>query len=523
MKRKFTLGFLLPVILSVTAMAQKPDSGLVLHYSALTPGQDLSGYDNHGEWHSIETGAGIPGVAAKSMSFDGSSSNIRVSPSPALAGCKSITVAVWFNPHAFPSSTSRSSIIHQWFPDQYASWELAFFFDAIQFVLTDGKTRKGISAAGFLQKNTWHHIAGVFDFDKQEMRLYLNGLLKDKQKKELAPVISPHAPLYIGGQNFNGQVSHLFPCELEDFRIYNRALAESEVRALTEGFVFPKPEAVFQKIEQLEAGRYIISSVDADLKYAGIREIVQITPGEPFWKKSWFVACSIAAAFLISFGIAALYYHFRQQEQAFEFEKRQLLERERYRVARQMHDDIGSGLSAINLLTEIALNKSKDPQLAAEIERIAAAAREVNGRIQDIIWAISTQNDTIGGLQEHLQRLATDMLAPAGILIHLQHSTDMQDTPVSSARRRALFLAFKEALHNIVKHAHATQVSLQFEPQGRQLCVRLCDNGCGFDPATTGDRGNGLMNMQRRMEEVGGKFHIRSGASGTTVDFILTF
>lgn len=523
MKGKITLGLLVPAFLSVTAMAQKPDSGLVLHYSALAPGQDLSGHNNHGEWHSIQTGSGIPGVAARSMSFDGSSSYIRVNTSPALAGCKSITVAVWFKPHTFPTSNSRAPIIHQWFPDRYASWELTFFFDEVLFALTDGEIRKGVFSTGFLQKNTWHHVAGVFDFDKQEMRLYLNGLLYKTQQTELASVISPKAPLYIGGQNFNGQVSHLFQCELEDLRIYNRALADDEVQALTKNFVFSKPEAAFQKIERLEAGRYIISPVDAGLQYSEVREIVQISAGEPFWKKSWFVAGSIAVAFLLSFGIAALYYHFRQQEQAFEFDKRQLLERERYRVARQMHDDIGSGLSAINLLTEIALNKSKDPQLATEIERIAIAAREVNGRIQDIIWAISAQNDTIGGLQEHLQRVATDMLAPAGILLHLQPSEDLHDTPVSGARRRALFLAFKEALHNIVKHAQATRVSLQFEPQGRQLCVRLCDDGCGFDPAATGDRGNGLMNMRRRMEEAGGKFHINSGVSGTTVDLILPF
>lgn len=521
MKRKMASGLVLTVLLSLAARAQTPETGLVLHYSARSPGRDLSGHGHHGEWHSIEMGGGIPGVAARSMAFDGSKSHIRANTSPALTDCKSISIAVWFNPHAFPSSTSRAPIIHQWFPDRYASWELTFFFDAVLFVLTDGDTRRGVSATGFLQKNTWYHVAGVFDFDKQEMRLYLNGLLHDKQKKAMAPVISPEAPLYIGGQNFNGEVSHLFQCELEDLRIYNRAISGDEIQALTENYVFPKPDAAFQQIKKLDAGRYIVSPVDGYLKYAAPREIVQIVEGDPLWEKPWFLAGSVAMAFLLSFGIAALYYRRQQQEQAFEFEKRQMLERERYSVARQMHDDIGSGLSAINLLTEIALNKSKDPQLAEEIERIAAAAREVNSRIQDIIWAIGSQNDTIGGLLDHLQRVANELLAPAGILLHLDRPAGLHALPVPGAQRRALFLAFKEALHNIVKHAVATQVDFHFEIGNRQLHVRLHDNGHGFDPAATGDRGNGLMNMRRRMEDAEGQFYIHSGDAGTTVHFIL--
>jgi signal transduction histidine kinase len=523
MKTRILYWFFLHFLLVSTSWAQAPERGLVLHYSARAPGQDLSGHQNHGEWHSIGIDAGIPGVSEHSMAFDGSASYIRVPPSASLIGCRSISIAAWFSTQSFPSSTGRSFIVSQWFPEKSASMGLIFFWDALSFYLTDGDVVSGVPMQQFLTKNTWYHLAGVYDAEAREVRLYLNGMLREVRPMGIKPFLSPGADLYVGVQNFNGQISNRFPGNLEDLRIYDRPISGDEVRMLTKNFVFPKPEAAFARLAQLDAGRYILTPVGSSLQYAGTRQIVQISAEEPFWKKPWFIGGSIAAAFLFSFGFTAFYFHQRQQEQAYEFEKMQLLERERFRIARQMHDDIGSGLSAINLLTEIALNKSSNPQLAAEIGRIAATAREVNGRIQDIIWTIGAQNDTLGGLLDHLQSVANELLAPAGILLERNLPSNLPAISLPGPQRRALFLAFKEAIHNVVKHSKATQTSLNLTCGNRQLFVRIQDNGLGFDPASAGGHGNGLVNMRRRMEEAGGQFDIHSTGSGTLVEFILPF
>lgn len=523
MKTRILHWLFLHFLLASTTWAQAPGTGLILHYSARAPGEDLSGHQNHGEWHSIGIGAGISGISEHSMAFDGSASYIRVPPSPSLTGCRSISIAAWFNTQSFPSSTGRSFIVSEWFPEKSASVGLVFFWDALSFYLTDGDVVSGVTMEQFLTKNTWYHLAGVYDAEIGEICLYFNGMLRETRRMNINPFLSPGADLYVGVQNFNSQISNRFPGNLEDLRIYHRPLSGDEVRMLTKNFVFPRSEAAFARLEQLEAGRYILTPVDSSLHYAGARQIVQIAAGEPFWKKPWFIGGSIAAAFLFSFGFAALYFHLRQQEQVYEFEKRQLLERERFRIARQMHDDIGSGLSAINLLTEIALNKSSNPQLADEIGRIAATAREVNGRIQDIIWTIGAQNDTLGGLLDHLQSVANELLAPAGILLERNVPSNLPAISLSGPQRRALFLTFKEAIHNVVKHSKATQVDLSFAFGNRQLFVRIQDNGLGFDPASAGGQGNGLVNMRRRMEEAGGQFDIHSTDSGTLVKFILPF
>lgn len=523
MKTRILHWLFLHFLLASTTWAQAPGTGLILHYSARAPGEDLSGHQNHGEWHSIGIGAGISGISEHSMAFDGSASYIRVPPSPSLTGCRSISIAAWFNTQSFPSSTGRSFIVSEWFPEKSASVGLVFFWDALSFYLTDGDVVSGVTMEQFLTKNTWYHLAGVYDAEIGEICLYFNGMLRETRRMNINPFLSPGADLYVGVQNFNSQISNRFPGNLEDLRIYHRPLSGDEVRMLTKNFVFPRPEAAFARLEQLEAGRYILTPVDSSLHYAGARQIVQIAAREPLWKKPWFIGGSIAAAFLLSFGFAAIFFHQRQQDQAYEFEKRQLLERERFRIARQMHDDIGSGLSAINLLTEIALNKSSNPQLATEIERIADTAREVNGRIQDIIWTIGAQNDTLGGLLDHLQSVADELLAPAGIILERNVPATLPVISLSGSQRRALFLAFKEALHNVVKHAKATKVNLNFVCGSRQLHVRIQDNGPGFDLSSIGDHGNGLLNMRRRMEETGGRFDIRSGKAGTLVEFILPF
>ena len=244
---------------------------------------------------------------------------------------------------------------------------------------------------------------------------------------------------------------------------------------------------------------------------------------EPVWKKAWFILLIVGAAAAFSLLGAWYVYRQRQLERALEFEKIRTLEAERFRIAREMHEDIGTGLNALRLLTDMALHKNLDPALAAEIEYIAASGQKVSDRIREIVWTIDMRHDTLEHLIIYFQQYATDYFHHTGVELHLVLPPRLPVALLPGNTRRMLFLAYKEALHNIVKHAHATRVNITFAVAGRQLTIRIRDNGRGFDPATVGDGGNGLFNMRQRLADIGGKFDIATGEKGTALVFVLSW
>jgi signal transduction histidine kinase len=208
-------------------------------------------------------------------------------------------------------------------------------------------------------------------------------------------------------------------------------------------------------------------------------------------------------------------------------ERQRAVELERSRIARDIHDDLGSHLTRITMLSESARGQLDQPAEArAGLVHIYDTAREMTRAMDEIVWAVNPRHDTVEGLANYLEKFALDFLGAAGIRCRLDFPEQFPRGPLTSEVRHNLFLAFKEALHNVVKHAGAPEafIELRIGPETLELAVK--DDGRGFQPGDLNpgqDRlsgGNGLENMRRRLDTVGGTCEIHSAhGQGTQVVF----
>ena len=204
-------------------------------------------------------------------------------------------------------------------------------------------------------------------------------------------------------------------------------------------------------------------------------------------------------------------------------EQQHAVERDRARIAKDIHDDVGAGLTQITLLTELA--RREPAQAEANLGRITDAARRLTKAMDEIVWAVDPQHDTLAGLMDYVSAYAEDFLLVADIRCRMDLPMTLPVLRVEAELRYNLFLALKEALNNVVKHSKATEVWLRLKLDGNQLTLVIEDNGQGLNVAgaTDADRrrsGYGLGNLSRRIESVGGRCQIFSECGrGTRVEF----
>jgi two-component system, NarL family, sensor kinase len=195
-------------------------------------------------------------------------------------------------------------------------------------------------------------------------------------------------------------------------------------------------------------------------------------------------------------------------------EKMQAREEERDRIGREMHDDIGSALTTILYLSDDLKTKSKDSD-SNIAEKISSTASSIVDNMNEIIWSMNREYDTLDDLIAYTRQHVVEFLQNHSLKYDFDVPESIPAIPISGEQRRNIFLVIKECLHNIVKHSGATEVNISFcFKEGLQACIH--DNGKGFE-TTSGRRfGNGLKNMQQRMESIGGNLEI-DNKSGTTV------
>jgi signal transduction histidine kinase/ligand-binding sensor domain-containing protein len=250
-----------------------------------------------------------------------------------------------------------------------------------------------------------------------------------------------------------------------------------------------------------------------------------------FWQTWWFRALAgLSAAALLS-GSALLVTRRRLRRKLERLERERAIERERTRIAKDIHDDLGASLTRISMLGQSARGElTNSPEAEAKVDQICSTARELTRTMDEIVWAVNPQHDSLDSLANYLGKFAQDYVRSAGIRSRLSMPEELPPWPLTAEVRHNLFLAFKEALHNAVKHSGASEVrvALTLAAGGFVLAVR--DNGRGFarDQAQGGgspdsDRingGHGLVNMKLRLEEIHGRCEIQSAPqSGTVVRF----
>ncbi|MBC7915437.1 MAG: hypothetical protein H7Y07_15100, partial [Pyrinomonadaceae bacterium] len=252
----------------------------------------------------------------------------------------------------------------------------------------------------------------------------------------------------------------------------------------------------------LPAGNYtfMVKSVNSEgLESADITKLpIQIKPA--FWQTWWFTL-------LISLIISGLIYLAYKQRLNQIVEVQQIRER----VARDLHDDMGSTLSTINILSEMAKIKIKTNVESAEdyIAKISDNSIRMMEAMDDIVWSIKPSNDSIQKITARMREFAAGILEPKNIDYSFDLDENVKEITLDMEARRDLFLIFKESLNNLAKYSGATKAMISFYQKDKILVLKIEDNGRGFLVEEMPD-GNGLINMKKRSDKLKGKFTIHS-------------
>lgn len=186
-----------------------------------------------------------------------------------------------------------------------------------------------------------------------------------------------------------------------------------------------------------------------------------------------------------------------------------LVQVERDRIARDIHDDLGSKLTQLLLTGEMAQIEAA-PSPGTPISQMCDGARNILSTIDEVIWIVNSRHDNLDDFVIYICKYAESFLASSSIRCRFDVPHDLPATRLSQLGRRNLFLAVKEALNNTAKHSGAAELTVRIELTGPRLNVVVADNGCGFDFARAGQERNGLTNMKLRMAEIGGDCQIAS-------------
>jgi signal transduction histidine kinase/ligand-binding sensor domain-containing protein len=249
---------------------------------------------------------------------------------------------------------------------------------------------------------------------------------------------------------------------------------------------------------------------------------------QPFFYQTWWFKTFAGVAVVggISLAVRRAVTRKYRRELAL-LQQQHAIERDRARIAKDIHDDIGAGLTQITLLTELA--RREPEQLSAHLERISGSARLLTRAMDEIVWAVDPQHDTFSGLMDYISAFAEDFLRTAGIRCRMDVPLALPAMRVDAELRYNLFLALKEAINNVVKHAKATEVWLRLRIKPGAFTLAVEDNGQGM-PAAGGNgaagvgggriaSGSGLVNLEKRLAAIGGRCEIHSTAGqGTRVE-----
>lgn len=272
--------------------------------------------------------------------------------------------------------------------------------------------------------------------------------------------------------------------------------------------------------------RFLVRALNAQGAVSENPAIVSFKILPPIWLRWWFI---LLAAIVIA---SAVYVFTRNRHQRIRavYETQEALrrgreerfvelERVRRRIATDLHDDIGSSLTQISILSEVVRHRTdpNDSQLSAPLSMIAGASRELVDSMSDIVWAINPQKDHLNDLTQRMRRFASDVLTTRNIAFEFSEPDEEDDVPLGANIRREVFLIFKESVNNLVRHSACAEVKIDFQIAGGALRLNVWDDGKGFDISQNFD-GHGLSSMRQRAEGIGGQLEIISpSGEGTTI------
>jgi signal transduction histidine kinase len=356
-------------------------------------------------------------------------------------------------------------------------------------------------------------------------RVFLDGLVVDGRAVEIPQTASSGSPVILapGIHQVDFEFSAL-SWPMPEFVRFRYCLEGADERWI---------DAVRERAAHyngLKAGNYVfrVTGVSRDGVWSAAPACVAVQIKPFFWQTWWFETC-VVCLLAGGVGIAVLVTARRRHRRRIEtLERLRALEQERVRIAQDIHDDLGASLTQIALLSELARGELQKPEAARDyLDRIFTCARKLARSTDEIVWALHSKNNTVELSLDFITHYAQEFLKNTGVRCRLDMPAELPDLTLPSTTRHHLFLAVKEALGNVVKHASATEVWLRLTCSGNRLVLTIEDNGTGIAPLPAQDspgsrkvrrQGNGMQNMRQRMESVGGHFEcVSQPGQGTLI------
>jgi len=248
----------------------------------------------------------------------------------------------------------------------------------------------------------------------------------------------------------------------------------------------------------------------------GHEAALAVTIPQVFWKTASFLTLSGVAFAIVIAGLARTVTRRRMQHEIARVEQQRTLERERTRIARDIHDDLGTSLTRVSLLSQ-SLRSAVPPgsPAAEDLEQVVRTSQEMTRAMEEIVWAVDPAHDSLDSIANYLGRFAQDFISAAGMRCRLDLPVQLPSQPISAEVRHNLFLAFKETLNNAVRHSGAQQVGITLAVSDARFTLVVEDDGHGFSPALAASNqsvraGHGLANICERLGQIGGRAEISS-------------
>jgi signal transduction histidine kinase len=245
-----------------------------------------------------------------------------------------------------------------------------------------------------------------------------------------------------------------------------------------------------------------------------------------FWQTAWFKVASVLTSLAATAGVAWSISRRRLARRLERLNRERAIERERMRIAHDMHDELGAQLTTITMLSESARRTSAPPvRTQQQLQQIYETARHVTKAMDEIVWAVNPKHDTFESLVAYFEKFTVDFLRAANVRCRLDLPLDAHAWTPSSEVRHQLFLCLKEALNNVVRHSAADTVTLSIRVSDTTCTMIIADNGAAGGSSTAGEppdrfsTGNGLSSMQERMQRIQGTCTVESNGAG----WVLTF
>lgn len=272
------------------------------------------------------------------------------------------------------------------------------------------------------------------------------------------------------------------------------------------------------RYSNLPHGKYILRVRASAGDVWGREDQIVISIKAPFWDTTWFYGGLSLFILLFVVGITRMIANRKFERKFREIEKQRAISEERERISKDIHDDLGTGLSKISILSELAKQTHGEEFTTRQLEKISQVSHELIDNLGELIWSHTPTNDSLQKLFWYIREHLSPAFDGTDIKFKIVFPELIEDRDIPAEWRRNIFLVTKEALHNVLKHSQASIVSLKFSIQDKKLMMVVTDNGRGFDVKLKASTGYGLANIRKRVEDCGGTLQITSTiGEGTTL------